>query len=138
MKTGHCKLCLSDDVILVDSHVIPRSFYEEYRGKPLIAFSEKTDKTSTIRKGIFGKFLCCDCEKKFDKVDQKAFELIKSVGSFVSIAKDELKREFLVIENANINKYLLHKFALTILWRAKNSNRQEYPSIKLRVLRRKN
>ena len=131
MTTGACKLCLCNDAVLVNSHIIPRSFYEEYKGKPLIAFSEITDKKSTIRKGIFGKFLCCNCEKKFDKVDQKAFKLIKSVESFVSLAKDELKRKLLIIENANANKDLLHKFALTVLWRAKNSIRQEYPSIKL-------
>lgn len=128
---GTCKLCLENELRLVDSHIIPRSFYEEYKGKPLIAFSQKNDKTSTIRKGIFGQFICESCEKKFGNTDNEAFNIIKNGKDTLSLASDELKREFLVIKNANENKNILHKFALSVLWRAKNSNRQEYPSIKL-------
>ena len=134
---GTCKLCLENELRLVDSHIIPRSFYEEYKGKPLIAFSQKNNKTSTIRKGIFGQFICESCEKKFGNTDNEAFNIIKNGKDTLSLASDELKREYLVIKNANENKNILHKFALSVLWRAKNANRQEYPSINLRCYEEK-
>ena len=128
---GSCKLCLCDGVNLVDSHIVPRSFYEEYKGKPLIAFSELTARSSTIRKGIYGKFLCDECEKKFHKVDDEAFLRIKNGKDTLSLVKDVLKRELLVIEDAYSYKSILHKFALSVLWRAKNSDRPEYPLLAL-------
>ena len=129
--TGLCSLCLSEDIDLVNSHIIPRSFYEEYKGKPLIAFSANSKKSSTIRKGIYGNFLCNNCEAKFSKIDNCACDLIKRRIDWKSVAKDDLGRELSIIEDAYANKNLLHKFALSVLWRAKQSNRQEYEMIKI-------
>lgn len=115
---------------LVDSHIIPKSFYEEYGGKTLISISEKTNKFCKIRNGIYGKFLCNECEKKFSDLDNNAFNIIKKTNDTFSV-KNELKQEIKIIENAFLSKEILHKFALSLLWRANNSNRQEYLSIEL-------
>lgn len=76
---GTCKLCLENELRLVDSHIIPRSFYEEYKGKPLIAFSQKNDKTSTIRKGIFDNLFVKAVRKNFVILITKRLILLKMV-----------------------------------------------------------
>lgn len=134
--SGVCKLCLKH-AKLVDSHIIPRSFYEEYRAKPLKAISSSSTRARTIQIGIYGQFLCGSCEAKFNELDTKAFDFIKNKANATCVAENVEGRELLVVENAITQKELIHKFALSVLWRAANSNREEYHPIELGIYNEK-
>jgi hypothetical protein len=124
-----CKLCLSQAELLVDSHIVPRAFYEDLRARKLKRLAG--DGRHTIyRKGIYGKFLCLGCEQKFGKIDQLAIGIIKKQKSWKKLHSSNSQNGF-VVEDALTNRNVLHKFGLSLLWRAAASECTEFKDLSL-------
>ena len=130
MPSQICQLCLNSSGKLVDSHIIPRAFYEEYAKGELVVVSEHKTHVTRIRKGLYGKFLCQSCESKFNEYDEPCVDYFKKGIDRQSLQISGTNEAF-IISNAFNNKDLLHKFALTILWRASVCGREEFRGIKL-------
>jgi hypothetical protein len=67
MKTGTCKLCLTPEAELHDSHFLPRSFYALFRdgkNEPIRFSPESVYPTS---KQIKDFVFCGDCEERFNR-----------------------------------------------------------------------
>ncbi|MBF8277561.1 MAG: hypothetical protein HW390_2634 [Candidatus Brocadiaceae bacterium] len=124
-----CKLCLQPANKLVKSHIIPKAFYEEFRKISLLGVSAHTyDKT--YQNGIYGEFLCEKCEQKFNQYDEFAIGIFKQ-GKRQKSLHEEGNVSAFVVENVYLHSGKLHQFALSVLWRAAASGRDEYKSIKL-------
>ena len=126
-----CQLCEIEHKRLVDSHVIPRAFYEEFARSELKGISSD-DFDKTYRKGIYGQFLCEDCEKSFYQYDNSVIQLIKGNEQVVKIRLEGGEEMgFDIYPNAHLLKRNLQEFALAVLWRAAASEREEFRDINL-------
>jgi hypothetical protein len=127
---GICKLCETFSV-LVDSHIIPKSFYGKWAKEKMIAISSKTrQRTGAMRNGLYGQFLCNNCEiKYFNSIDNFAAQMIKQKKSekiFYKIDSNEEKFQVGGILTTVEDVQNIHVFAASILWRAIASERKEY------------
>jgi hypothetical protein len=128
-----CALCLSPCDSFVDSHVVPRAFYSELKKQDLIG-KVRGRPERRYRKGIYGKFLCAACEKKFQTIDFEAIKLIKQGSSRKHLYSSGSRQAF-VIENAIHHQNTLHDFGLSLLWRASASGRDEFDKLNLGAYR---
>lgn len=124
-----CKLCLGQANKFVKSHIIPKSAYEEFKKTPLLGVSTHTH-GKRYQNGIYGEFLCEKCEQKFNQYDEFAVGIFKQ-GKFQKLLHKEGDVSVFLVENVHQHKGKLHQFALSVLWRAAASGRDEYKSIKL-------
>lgn len=122
-----CALCGSDRDKLVDSHIIPRAFYEDLAGSRLERITEE-GRITRYGKGVCGQFMCQRCEGRFQVIDDKAVQILKQARwkKPVHHAGDE---KILVIADAFQEKITLNTFAASVLWRASASRRSEYRDI---------
>ena len=122
-----CALCGSDRDKLVDSHIIPRAFYDDLAKVLLERITEK-GRVRPYRKGIYGQFMCKQCEGRFQVIDDKAVQILKQARwkRTVHHIGDE---KILVLEDAFHEKTALNTFAASVLWRASASRRDEYRDI---------
>ncbi|MBS1174954.1 MAG: hypothetical protein H6R05_1085 [Burkholderiaceae bacterium] len=129
---GVCELCLQSVNKFVRSHIIPRAFFQEFgKGKCLEQMHESDIRlTGGFRVGVYGQFLCNSCEIKFQTIDENAIRMILQTEHKILDSRDEYSKVYLV-ENANQEKDNLHKFALSILWRASVSGLPAYKNVKL-------
>lgn len=125
----NCKLCLQPVNKFVKSHIIPKSAYEEFKKSPLLGISSATYE-KRYQNGIYGEFLCEKCEQKFNQYDEFSIGIFKQ-GKHQKLLHKEGDISAFVVEDVYQHKNKLHQFALSILWRAANSGRDEYKSIKL-------
>jgi hypothetical protein len=124
-----CKLCRKQVEKLVDSHIIPRAFYEEL-GKLELVDKSKHSHDVIYKKGVYGNFLCLSCESKFKLVDERAIQVLKKGSKTVLVHSADLHAAN-IVENAFENRKNLHEFALSVLWRAAASGRVEFKGIEL-------
>lgn len=124
-----CKLCLSQANKFVKSHIIPKSAYEEFKKAPLLGISADTYE-KRYQNGIYGEFLCEKCEQKFNQYDEFSIGIFKQ-GKHQKLLHKEGDISAVVVEDVYQHKDKLHQFALSVLWRAATSGRDEYKSIKL-------
>lgn len=127
--TELCSLCLQQVDRLVKSHIIPKAFYEEFAQEELRGFSNMPYET-VYKKGIYGNFLCNDCEHKFNQYDEPIIGFLKQGISQRALNQDS-EMQLVVLEKMFEHKTVLHQFALSILWRASASKRDEYKSVVL-------
>ena len=69
-----CKMCLQEKE-LVDSHIIPRSFFEHIKTskKPSVIISNKKGEfTKKSNIGIYDQIVCLECERMFQEYDRYA------------------------------------------------------------------
>jgi hypothetical protein len=123
-----CQLCRSSANELVNSHIVPKAF--GFAAKTYVTKKFNRKHSKRVLQGIYGQFLCDGCEQKFSALDKAAVDLFKKGKSSKLLHKRDCNQA-LVIENAFEVKEQLHQFALSLLWRAACSNREEYSSIKL-------
>ncbi len=133
MAGGVCKLCLNTVDKFVDSHIIPRAFYEGIERQGMLSVSENNlggKNTRRLKKGLYGQFLCHDCEKRFNQYDEPAIKLFKQNSQTKQLVQ-EGNKSACVIENAVDHKDIIHKFALSVLWRASVCGQREYKELSL-------
>lgn len=123
-----CELCLCSSISHVDSHIVPRAFYEELKPQRLTGTNGGDRYTTSYRKGIYGRFLCEECERKFQAIDERAIAIFKQGCWTKNLSEHDA---LYVIENAVQHRTQLHKFALSLLWRASASGRSEFSAIRL-------
>ena len=125
-----CKGCAEPN-ILVKSHIVPESFSVLFnRGKKpaLIVGPEEYPRQS--QRGIYDQsILCDDCEQKLSVPDDYAQRiLIQEVSRFKQI----FNGTELVAETLEPYDYkLLHRFAISVLWRASISSHYFYEYVEL-------
>ena len=122
-----CALCGSDRDKLVDSHIIPRAFYEDLAGSRLERITEE-GRLSRYSKGVYGQFMCQLCEGRFQVIDDKAVQILKQ-ACWKKPVHDAGNEKVLVIADAFREKIALNTFAASVLWRASASRRSEYRDI---------
>jgi hypothetical protein len=126
MALGICKLC-GQSKNLIDAHIIPASFWS-VGSKPLAVFSDANG--SRPRKSPIGIYdsniLCDDCDNELGKLDQYALEnLIRKPGT-TEFSLDRYSKKYTPIDVAKI-----HKFILSVAWRASKSKHDFYAEIVL-------
>lgn len=106
-----CPLCRQSVDALVDSHIVPQSFYRTW-GKPgnagMIVCAGQHPKRS--RTGIYDQFLCANCEGKFDIWDDYACSLLRDTEP------DEICQNYFAYDC--VDYVLLKLFFLSVIWRA--------------------
>jgi len=126
-----CQLCESEKP-LVNSHIIPRSFYEIGKIHPNESSKIISTKDGFHPKrsptGIYDQIVCVDCERKFSPWDNYGYEFLTGIdaekGSYL-----EGGNEFLVFPEF---EYLnLKLFFLSLLWRSEVSRQVEFSRVRL-------
>lgn len=127
---GRCKLCgLHAD--LVDSHVIPESFYLQEEGKGVnskILSIEDYPKKSP--QGIYDQIICQECENSFGPWDDYAAKLLKQTAPSTVISHPE-SGNIMAYEYASVDYEKLKLFFLSLLWRAHASDKGFFDTFKL-------
>ena len=123
-----CALCLGLKEF-VDSHIIPRAFYEDLRSANLERLTEDGH-VCNYKQGIYGQFMCKECESKFQTIDDNAVQLLKQAHWKKNVYTTGDK-QISVIENAFHKRSILNTFAASVLWRASASRRTEYSEINI-------
>jgi hypothetical protein len=129
-----CKLCgLSRK--LIKAHIIPESFFRESsKGTHTRLISNNLNEFSKQAPvGIYDREILCEqCEKKFGPLDEyggkvfisehdSLFSAVKNVGEVVGFCSDKIDKE------------KLHRFILSVLWRASVSKQRFYEKVCLGV-----
>jgi len=69
---GTCKLRGEENVPLVDSHIIPRNFFEPLKGaggnRPILIWDSNL-RAEYTQSGVYENFLCQSCEEMFGQWD---------------------------------------------------------------------
>jgi len=126
MVKGKCKLCLKDNVEIVNSHIVPSWAYKRIRennSKQPDPICIERDKTYSTSKQLKEYMLCKDCESKIKVFEDFASEITYNKNgdsSFISNYKGECK-EYTELKVYSLNKdqaESLRKFALSVAWRA--------------------
>lgn len=118
-----CKLCLKEVNKLVDSHIIPKSFYlcDQNGVNSRILSNREYPKKSP--QGLYDQFICEGCENKFGPWDDYAAKLLKQTKpSSLITAPNSTKVMAYAYENIDYEKLKL--FFISLLWRvysARNS-----------------
>jgi len=126
-----CNLCLKE-ATLVDSHIVPKSFYEIQKGsKPMLNITNKAEEyAKKCPIGEYDQLICLACEDSFGPYDDYAFKLFLG-----ELWKPEVVQE----EGRGIGGFLLQEvkcemlqlFALSVLWRAAVSQRAMFSKVSL-------
>ena len=124
--TKICALCLNKTDKFVKSHIVPKSFYE---GEKLLGVYEKQH-DKRYQNGLYAEFLCSRCEAKFGSLDSFAAEIFKQ-NKYREYVDGKGAGKVFFIRDLYKKKDSLHKFALSILWRAVASGREEFRGIDL-------
>lgn len=136
---GMCKLCL-EYKFFAKSHIIQKALYKDPFNKTSkigFLYSEETKKKITYKNGIFGCFLCLECENKFNLWDDKGFKLLfEEHHRIIEVPDPKLTDKSIILSEVSKgekynNKELLKMFLISILWRASVSGREEFSLVKL-------
>jgi len=126
-----CRMCLRD-LPLVDSHIIPRSFYriDHSDGQPTKLVSNVPgEHPKRIPIGEYDQIVCEECERLFSPWDQYANELLLTA---VENRRDVMNNGQVVAQL--IQEYDYHNlkmFFLSLLWRISAATRPMFGSINL-------
>jgi hypothetical protein len=80
-RLERCKLCGAKGVTLVKSHIIPKSFFKQFRGSEPHSIVASADDGKIERKqaGFWDPNILCDqCEKKFSDLDSYGWKILAS------------------------------------------------------------
>jgi hypothetical protein len=128
MKTGTCKLCGQEKILIDKSHIIPKKFHHHTSHEIQKYFDDdltdvayiysQNGREKQIQNGLYvGGILCNDCENFIGRWDNYAQKLlIKEINIDAIAEKQELTKEIQKIQN--IDYKLLKLFFMSILWRS--------------------
>lgn len=131
-KNGQCKACGKPDR-LVDSHIIPKSFYrymQQGDKRPVVIVAHDDDSfPAKSPQGLYDQFLCADCEKIFMEWDDHAAKILLCDPALESYLYAGDKPVSYTIHDYDYE--LLKRFFLSVLWRASVCERAEFEPINL-------
>jgi hypothetical protein len=133
---GKCKLCLSENIELRNSHIIPEFMYQNlYDKNPKRFFVlkiQETEKSKKIeQKGIREKILCDSCENKFSKFEGYAAKTIYAKNFdnevILKFAEQNPEETSFLYHYENFDYTLFKLFLMSLLWRFLVSEKYETP-----------
>lgn len=128
--TGLCELC-GKQRHLVDSHIIPKSFYDlPKEGDVLRIHSSKPDlHPRRAPKGIYNQILCEECEARLAPWDDYAFRFLSVDPS--TLEAHQADNDTWIEVRPSVNYEKLKLFAISVLWRAHVSQHETFRTIQL-------
>jgi hypothetical protein len=128
----NCKLCGLPNK-LIKAHIIPESFFRESsNGQNAQLISTNVNEfPKRMPIGVYDEqILCENCEPKFEVIDDYGARVFLSQHDqfFTPVLRSN---EVVGFTATDINKELLHKFVLSILWRASVSSHEFYAKVDL-------
>ena len=135
MEVGSCRLCGRDEP-LVQSHIVPRAFFEIGRKQDLKLVSNvagQYPKKSPI--GVYDHIMCDSCEKSFSDYDAYAAKtLIQDLSTYRKVM---FQGRLLALVADKIDYQLLKLFSISLLWRASVSRHGFYKRVQIGPLEEK-
>ncbi|AZO65435.1 MULTISPECIES: hypothetical protein [unclassified Mesorhizobium] len=138
MTATICKFCGAESK-LVKSHIVPRSFYFLDNEMPHMSMPlDRVVRAKRSRTGIWDdRILCDECENKFGVWDDYAYRYL--IGNFKKLFVCRDDYGILLVEKAfpvsvysdTADRRKLRDFAISVLWRAHVSAREEMSGIDL-------
>ncbi len=124
-----CALCRNAVDQLVDSHVIPRALHADAKGdNPFLLIVRQEAKWSQrSMTGVYGQFVCENCERIFNDWDTHGVEVLKALPT----APDERGQLAFTMASEDFNYSLLKLFALSMLWHAHMAKHELFGIINL-------
>lgn len=128
-----CRYCRSKNNF-IKAHAIPEAFFRELReGKkfPFLISGRLGEFSKISPIGVYDEAILCDgCEKKFLAVDTYGIEVLLTAFNkhFSPIIKDSEVEGFV---GATVDKSLMLRFLLAVLWRASVSTHRFYEKVDL-------
>jgi hypothetical protein len=131
---GRCRWCDGEEMRLVDSHIIPRSFYRKVRGDgkyALMVAANPELKNQQWQNGVHDNFLCLPCEKRFCAWDDHGYSVLSKKLDEHRLITDRLNGFPLGYALHNADNGLLKRFFLSVLWRANACKHPFFEKVKL-------
>jgi hypothetical protein len=126
-----CQFCKWKPVVFAKAHVIPRSFFHLFKGKELNSIVVDIER-KRIEKKQAGysdpAMLCRECEAKFNPLDNYGFKIL---GRSNLIEKPLYHKGFPYAYEINCETDKLHRFLLSVLWRASVSDLPAFSNVQL-------
>ncbi len=126
-----CQLC-KQDAPLVNSHIIPKSFYRGRRdngNKPLKLISNiDNEYPRKSQSGIYDQIVCENCERLFSPWDDYAQALL--LGRSSELIPLVINNETVAYRLENIDYHKLKLFFISLLWRASASSKPFFSKIR--------
>lgn len=108
MDVNYCRLCHTPDVKLLNSHIVPKYFFDYIKKHSLAGGMRCSDNPNQrVQDGRKLPFLCANCEELFSK-----YETYFSNKVFLKVCNDIANFSF------NSNDDFIRYFVLSIAWRA--------------------
>jgi len=132
-ESMRCKMC-EEDRKLVESHIIPRSFYEPFKGEegeiPLIVTNVAGVYPKRSPIGVYDrKILCGQCEKIFMPWDTYGHRILFQEFKEENYAEIDGRKIAYNLGSCDYQKLKL--FFLSVLWRASVSEQQFFKRVDL-------
>ncbi len=126
-----CKLCGKEEK-LVKSHIIPKSFFMDLKGKGpknhfKIHSNVKGERPKRSQTGTYDKLVCEDCEKIFSPWDDYAKKFLLQELSENTFIKEGGK--LFGYQLKDFSYHNLKLFFISVLWRASVSTRKEFSDV---------
>ena len=126
MQEGICKYC-GQHVQLIDSHIIPKSFYLLKQWGQCVGIDAKQivlDKVHS-QNGFKEPLLCKACDNKLGYLDNCAYQFLFHDVPRAERCQDGLL-EFLLLKPQDFNYNNIRRFFISLLWRASVSSNIPY------------
>jgi hypothetical protein len=108
-----CKLCGKPGALVKCSHVIPKWMYAYGPMRLLTSHTSEFDQRSPT--GVYGQFVCADCEDKFQKWDDYAAKVLRGNSTLTTV---EAPSGLISVYDFGSYNYLeLKLFFISVLWR---------------------
>lgn len=134
-KFGQCKLC-GEPAALVNSHIIPRAFFDLKPTEPTTLFSNTPGQyPKKAPDAVYDRIVCDSCERSFSLYDDYAIKTLK-----LNLAHYRRVQQFggpPTLIASNIDYRLLKLFCVSVLWRASVSMHPFYKRVQLGPLEKK-
>ena len=124
-----CRLC-GRERKLVDSHIIPRAFFQIEPDQPPRLFSNRREfHPRRAPKGVYDQIVCEACERRFSEYDNYAVKLLIRER----VVREPIKHRGATIAYVvpDIDYKNLKLFVIAVLWRASVSDQVFYSKVRL-------
>lgn len=129
--SNFCKLCENPVIKLVDSHIIPESFYLQEDGKGVNSrILSIDDYPRKSPQGVYDQIVCRECEQSFGSWDDYASRILKQAQPD-HVHKHPETGSVFAYEYKNVDYKNLKLFFLAVLWRAHASKKGIFDKFKL-------
>lgn len=123
-----CKYC-GEEKDLKKSHIIPRSFYFDYKKEPYRSYDINDKSWKICQNGVWDEnILCSFCESKISQFDTEAYRVL-------FLERNKHKKEIntksciYLYTKEEFNYEKLRKFFISLVWRASITHKKEFEEV---------